>query len=328
MNTFIAAFSLLMLLCNSVSAQECEASQSSRAAEVELGSKTAKGGFRNEDEIRDKFEHWKTDSDARAWLEAMKYQFADIESVSSSKPHGAKADVEVRVKRTSGERVERISIKLVSNPNGFNQIDKRWLATYAKMWRMPRDVQESLQLFVGETPPRESGRNDERMFLDELDQNEQQAVVDFFRAHRDEILSDLFAGDGEHAADWMLVAFKATDEPKWCIRSTADAVSFFGDGDVIITPAGSLKIGRITLQRKGGDNGRPTAKMLQFKINPVELFEIPGPEPASGKYCSRHQFTATSSGYIVLAMRCKGTVETTVLLCAMLWQPAAGTIPQ
>ena len=33
-----------------------------------------------------------------------------------------------------------------------------------------------------------------------------------------------------------------------------------------------LKIGRITMQRKGGDAGRETAKMLQFKINPVQLF--------------------------------------------------------
>jgi len=104
----------------------------SRAAEVELGSKTAKGGFRNEDKIRDKFDHWKTDSDARAWLKSMKDRLEDIESVLASKPHGAKADVEIRVKMTSGERVERISIKLVSNPNGFNQIDKRWLAMRCK----------------------------------------------------------------------------------------------------------------------------------------------------------------------------------------------------
>ena len=28
------------------------------------------------------------------------------------------------------------------------------------------------------------------------------------------------------------------------------------------------------MQRKGGDNGRDTAKMLQFKINPAELFDL------------------------------------------------------
>ena len=35
----------------------------------------------------------------------------------------------------------------------------------------------------------------------------------------------------------------------------------------------SLKIGKIGMQRKGGDGGRDTAKMLQFKVNPVELFD-------------------------------------------------------
>jgi len=36
---------------------------------------------------------------------------------------------------------------------------------------------------------------------------------------------------------------------------------------------GNFRIGRITKQRKGGDGGRPTANMLQFKINPAELFD-------------------------------------------------------
>ena len=41
----------------------------------------------------------------------------------------------------------------------------------------------------------------------------------------------------------------------------------------MITKQGNLKIGRITMQRKGGDGGRETAKMLQFKINPALLLE-------------------------------------------------------
>ena len=116
-----------MLVCiGVVAAQEGKAD----ASKVELGSRTAKGGFQNEDEIRDKFKNWKSDADARAWLEAMKHSVAEVSSVSATKPHGEKADVEVTVKLKAGEsktseRVERISIKLVSSPNGFNQIDKR-----------------------------------------------------------------------------------------------------------------------------------------------------------------------------------------------------------
>ncbi len=30
----------------------------------------------------------------------------------------------------------------------------------------------------------------------------------------------------------------------------------------------------VTQKRKGGDGGRNTANMLQFKINPAELFDI------------------------------------------------------
>ena len=276
--------------------------QKSREEEVRLGSQTAKGGFQNEDEIRDKFNDWQKDSDARQWLEAMNYRLDEIEQVKAAKPHGEKADVEVRVKTKAGEKVHGISIKLVSNPQGFNQIDKRWLKTYAQMWKMPDDVHSALKLFVGETAPTTPGRDSRRMFLNELPEPQQQAVVHFFSTHREQIVSDLFAGDGEHAAGWIMVTLKATDhaaegkkaqaidkkrmstptanstqdevKPQWKLCTTADAVAFFGDGEVQITPAGSLKIGRITMQRKGGDNGRESANMLQFKINPIELFEL------------------------------------------------------
>jgi len=259
---------LVLLLCtDAVRAQE------SGAAKIERGSKTAKGGFQNEDEIRDKFNKWKTDADARDWLEAMNHPFDEINSVAASKPHGEKADVEVTVKAKSGETIERISIKLVSSANGFNQIDKRWLKTYAEMWKMPPDVVEALKLFVGETPPREPSRDKRRMYLDELDETARQAVLEFFRKNKDEIVSDLLAGDGIHAAGWMMVTYKATDKSKWVIRCSADAIKFYSEGPVELTKAGNLKIGRITMQRKGGDNGRETAKMLQFKINPVQLFD-------------------------------------------------------
>jgi len=52
-----------------------------------------------------------------------------------------------------------------------------------------------------------------------------------------------------------------------------DKFNQWTSGEVQITKTGNLKIGHITMQRKGGDNGRLTANMLQFKMNPVELFE-------------------------------------------------------
>ncbi|MEQ1603537.1 MAG: type II restriction endonuclease [Pyrinomonadaceae bacterium] len=245
--------------------------QTSTAAKVALGSSTAKNGFKNEDEIRDKFNNWKGDIDAQDWLVAMNYKLAEIKTVVAAKPHGEKADVEVRVTTKAGEKKEGISIKLVSSPTGFNQIDKRWLATYAKMWKMPADVQAALKLFVGETPPTKPSRETNRMYLNELNAESQKAVIDFFTANKREIVSDLFSGDGSHAAGWVMVAMKATDKTRWVIKTDADTIAFFADGKVEMTRNGNLKIGKITVQRKGGDGGRETAKMLQFKINPALL---------------------------------------------------------
>lgn len=247
--------------------------QKTAPARVELGSQTAKNGFKNEDEIRDKFNSWKTDDDARTWLGAMNYKVAEIESVAATKPHGEKADVEVTIKTKVGERREGISIKLVSSPNGFNQIDKRWLSHYVKMWKMPPNVEAALKLFVGETPPNRPSRAPNRMYLIELDAASQKAVIDFFTANRTKIVHDLFSGDGPHAAGWMMVALKSTDKPRWVLRTDADTIKFFGEGKIELTSHGNLRVGRITVQRKGGDGGRDTAKMLQFKINPVQLFD-------------------------------------------------------
>lgn len=253
----------------------------SRAEEVRRGSQTAKGGFQNEDEIRDKFNSWTTDPEAQLWLTEMKFQLNDVSSVLASKPHGHKADVEVRVKTTAGEHIEGISIKLVSTDQGFNQIDKRWLKHYAEMWSMPNDVHVALRQYVGEVAPIRQGRNERRMFLDELDAPQRDSIVRFFETHQSQIVSDLFAGDDQHAAKWMLVVRKQTDstthqasEKNWTLHSITDVIKFFGNGKVELTSAGNLKIGKISMQRKGGDNGRDTANMLQFKINPAELFSL------------------------------------------------------
>jgi hypothetical protein len=244
-------------------------SQSTAAAKQKLGSETAKNGFKNETDIQDKFNNWRNDPDASEWLSAMGYSPAVIESVTATKPSGEKADVEVAVKTKSGEKVEGISIKLVSGTKGFNQIDKRWLSHYVKMWKIPPDVESALKFFVGETAPTKPGRAANRMFLDELDTASEKAVIDFFTRHKAEIVSDLLQGDGPHAAGWIMVAFKATANTRWSLKKIDDAIRFYSDGPVAVTRGGNLKVGRITMQRKGGDGGRETAKMLQFKLDPT-----------------------------------------------------------
>ena len=264
---YLRAAALICLLLAGVSAQ------SPATAKELLGSTTAKNGFKNETEIAEKFNKWRTDPEAPAWLAFMVYRTAEIRDVKAVKPHGEKSDVDVIVTTAAGVRREGISIKLVSSAAGFNQIDKRWLAHYAEMWKMPADVLAAMKVFVGEVKPENVGRDPGRAYLDELDAGVQKKIIDFFSLHKDEIVSDLFEGDGVHSAKWIMVALKISDKPRWVLRSMDYARKFYGEGKVEITARGNLKIGRITVQRKGGDGGRETAKMLQFKINPALLFD-------------------------------------------------------
>ena len=266
-------FAILPILFLVFASDLCSFAQKPQTAKIELGSQTAKNGFKNEDEIAAKFNNWKTDEEAKIWLGFMGSKLGEIELVAAAKPHGEKADIQVRVKSKTSEKIEGISIKLVSTTNGFNQIDKRWLAHYVKMWKIPNDVETALKLYLGEMKPNKASRNVDRMYINEFDAETQKKIVDFFTANKTEIVSDLFKGDGLYSAGWLMVALKSETKPRWVLRSIDYATKFYSDGPVEITRQGNLKIGRITMQRKGGDGGRPTSKMLQFKINPALLFD-------------------------------------------------------
>jgi len=246
---------------------------------IALGSKTAKGGFSNEQDVIDRFNDWKKDKVAQEWLAEMNYKIDDIEFVKASKVRGQyKADIQVRItiliKLKSQEDLQNLQVKLVSNPQGFNQIDKRWVDKYVELWNIPQDITKILKLFTGEIAPTKSSlRDSRRMFLDEMSESDQNKLIKFLNDNKILIISDLLKGRGEFSADWTLVILKVNGENAWVLKSINHVMNVFGAGEIRITREGSLKIGKIGMQRKGGDGGRESAKMLQFKINPVELFE-------------------------------------------------------
>lgn len=242
-----------------------------------LGSRTAKGGFKTEKDIAGKFNQWQEDEDAREWLKIMNYDLKKIEKVKAIIITGShKTDVQVQVTIYFKEAIarENLSVKLVSNPQGFNQIDKRWIDKYVAMWNIPKDIANVLKLFTGEIKPnKENLRDPRRMFLNEMNLKTQKLIIDFFDRNKILIVSDILKGSDEFPVDWiMAVLKKGNQNPEWCLKHINYALNVFGSGNVQITKKGSLKIGKITMQRKGGDAGRETSKMLQFKINPGELF--------------------------------------------------------
>ena len=97
---------------------------------IELGSKTAKDGFNNEYFVVSIFNDWKNNELAKNWLKAMGYKIDEIEEVNAYKIKGSfKADVQVviliQVKLQQIQDIQNIQVKLVSNANGYNQIDKQ-----------------------------------------------------------------------------------------------------------------------------------------------------------------------------------------------------------
>ena len=240
---------------------------------VEKGSSTAKNGFRNEDDIVNKFNNWVNDKEAQAWLVMMNYKISEIEYVEAVKLSGYKTDVQVQVtvKLKSALDVQNLQVKLVSNLRGFNQIDKRWVDKYAEMWDIPDNIGYILKRYTGEELPSIKRPKDKRrMFANE----EQDMIINWLKGNQSLIVSDILKGQGRFAAEWMLVAQKKEKEARWVLKSMNYCMNYFGNGNIEITARGNFRIGRITMQRKGGDAGRNTANMLQFKINPASLFDI------------------------------------------------------
>lgn len=244
---------------------------------VKLGSQTARNGFKNERDVANKLNNWQKDEDAQKWLKIMQYNLDEIEYVVAEVIHGYKADVNVKIqiKLKTALDIENIQVKLVSNKRGFNQIDKRWLKNYKDMWDIPEDVYKLLMYFTGELPPyRKNTKDERRMFLNEFTEEERNLVLNWFNNNKMLIVSDILRGRGEFAAEWILVAQRLEKDAKWVLKNINEVMQYYSEGAVEMSPRGSIKLGRITVQRKGGDGGRDTAKMLQFKIDPTELLDI------------------------------------------------------
>lgn len=225
------------------------------------------------------FNNWQQNKLAQQWLQTMWYDLQKIEYVKAVKiTWSHKADIQVQVKiiiKLKDEiDTQNISIKLVSNKKWFNQIDKRWLKNYVGLWNMPQDVFQLFQYFCWElTPYKKWIRDIRRMFIDEMTHDEQNKILLFLSQNKMTIVSDILRGRWEYCAEWILVIRK-TWSYEWVLKSINEVMNFYGNWEICLSPKWSIKIGKITMQRKWGDWWRDTANMLQFKIDPTELFSI------------------------------------------------------
>ena len=218
------------------------------------GSKIARDGFRNESDVANKFDNWKSDIEAQEWLKTMGYSLDEIEYVEAEVLHGVKTDVQVQVTIKLKKLIEaqNLQVKLVSNRRGFNQIDKRWINNYKDLWSIPEDIVKLLKYYTGEIKPYKKGtRDSRRMYFTEMTLDEQNKILSFFYINKLMIITDVMKGRGILVAEWVLVAQKISKDSRWILKPMNEVMNYYSEGSVCFSTKGVLKIGKITVQRKG-----------------------------------------------------------------------------
>jgi hypothetical protein len=171
-----------------------------------------------------------------------------------------------------------ISLKTYKPKVGFGHANRGTVDTYARDLKMPANVADTLRAFATVTD------DQDRTLLNQAPAEEQLAVVGFFTQFQRQIVAHVLSGksDAVLKADWMM--FHEAEEGNWeenvgnkkCwhLYPMAKVIDCCCSLKPKISKKGSLDVGLgLTLQRKGGDNGRSTANDLQFKISPKKIMK-------------------------------------------------------
>jgi len=235
-----------------------------------MGDEIAQSGLSNEADVVKKFNNWENDADAKALISAMGYDISSVTKVSATLLTGSfKSDIRVNI----DGNFNYIQVKLVRSNKGFSQADKRWLHTYKSWWNLPDDVFRALQYYTGDSKPYKKSQLKDRMLFKELSDEERSAILRWFSDNKRVIIEKILKGKDDSPPKWILVVKKVGETTNYAIKSVDDVVKYFAKGKVEFTRVNTLQIGKVTMQRKGGDAGRRTAKKIQFKIDPALLFD-------------------------------------------------------
>lgn len=233
------------------------------------GSEIAKSGFNAEKVINAKFNNWIKEQIVWNWLRSMNIDFNDIEHLESVLVPNVKYDIKLMIKHKKQGIIKRyIQVKNISGSDGYNQIDKSWINRYAELWKIPSKISHLLKLFTGEIKhDRNDTKDKRRLFINEFNFEEQALLLHWLNINKNKVLNTILKGDAEPKAEFLLTIYNLEKTKKVFIEKIDDFIyNNFMNEKFCISKQGSIKLGPITIQRKGGDNGRNTANMLQFKL--------------------------------------------------------------
>jgi hypothetical protein len=258
-----------------------------------MASKAAKRGFEAEERLIDAINS--KDELGKKLIQTIE-DLLSLKLVSCSaekSPPRIKSDLVILCHRRS----ILISVKEFDVKADFNHVERNYVEHYAQKWSMPRDVYVGLKRFVGEVDERgnpistdilereakESGTTPgklskkRRTFINQLPEPTRKAIKEFFTSNKEKIIKDIFVDDED--IKFFIIIKREGSRAYYYIVPTKDVFDVYGSGDIIISPKGSLQMGKVGIQRKSGDHQTPSgwvdssASQLQFKIKPSECIK-------------------------------------------------------
>lgn len=259
----------------------------------EIGSRTAKTGFKNEDVILSFFNSWKINKISQDFLKFIcnneNLSYKRIKGITAERigGKGEKSDITVEIRTDTTTNIVGISLKK-QEEKGYNHLGRREPNVYAEKFKFSETARIALYKYCGiagyspielfeegkisqkkyetykDTPfkgkTHREGRG--RFFFYELSREEQTALLYEFKDKQEMILTYVLKGEGSLQADYLIIT-KHTVEDKYIFHiETIEETIKRAKGEVLASKRGTVHLGKITAQRKGGTGG---AWQLQFK---------------------------------------------------------------
>ena len=268
----------------------------------------AKAGIENEDYIVNTLNQFRSNEEARKWLEVLGYDISKIKKLEAKRSlkmglGNIKSDVILFV----NQNAHGIQIKKSRKGVNFNHIQRGWTNKFCKELNAPSFISDALKKFVGEdgfqptdymsekeleelqSKRKKKGFSEKkirrlssyykRILLSELEEKERKEVFAWFEKNKEKIVTSVLRGnDKNHQPRHLLVVEHAKGKiTRIGIITMPKAIQYFTTGDVVETTGGTvLWIGKIKMQRHGAEKSEgKNAQHLQFKINPLGVFDTP-----------------------------------------------------
>ncbi|MHA1821952.1 MAG: hypothetical protein ACTSVC_15875 [Promethearchaeota archaeon] len=258
---------------------------------VKRGSRTAKGGFLNEEIILKYFKEWKTNKYGKRFLkEICKYERIDFNLVKEINVNrvggkGGKADLVLEIPLFN----KRLGISLKKQEEqGYNHIDRRSAQFFAEKFKFsdiaklglykycgvegysPLELFESKKISEEEysalkdTPLKGKTHREGKghFYFYELTKDEQKALLDEFKNKQIQILNFILKGEGKFKADYLIITKHIGEDQYLFYLEPINKTIERAKGTVTPSKRGTIHMGKITIQRKGGTGG---ATQIQFK---------------------------------------------------------------